>query len=149
MYLTQALKRSAQVNENGLATKDGNRSFTWKQSMQRISKLAGGLKKLDFKTDERAAILSLNSDRYFEILYAAPWAGGIFVPINTRLAPPEIEFWLNDSESSILFVDKNFSNIAKKLIDNKNNWNLILLSIGFAFLIIGLFDHYLISLYQG
>ena len=68
MYLTQALKRSAQVNENGLATKDGNRSFTWKQSMQRISKLAGGLKKLDFKTNERAAILSLNSDRYFEIL---------------------------------------------------------------------------------
>ena len=117
MYLTQALKRSAQVNENGLATKDGNRSFTWKQSMQRISKLAGGLKKLDFKTDERAAILSLNSDRYFEILYAAPWAGGIFVPINTRLAPPEIEFWLNDSESSILFVDKNFSNIAKELIE--------------------------------
>ena len=117
MYLTQALKRSAQVNENGLATKDGNRSFTWKQSMQRISKLAGGLKKLDLKTDERAAILSLNSDRYFEILYAAPWAGGIFVPINTRLAPPEIEFWLNDSESSILFVDKNFSNIAKELIE--------------------------------
>ncbi len=42
-----------------------------------------------------------------------------------------------------------FYYIAKKLIDNKNNWNLILLSIGFAFLIIGLFDHYLISLYQG
>ena len=41
----------------------------------------------------------------------------IFVPINTRLAPPEIEFWLNDSESSILFVDKNFSNIAKELIE--------------------------------
>ena len=116
MYITQALKRSAQVNENGLATKDGNRSYTWKQSLDRVSKLASGLQNLGFKTGERAAILSLNSDRYFEALYAAPWAGGIFVPINTRLAPPEIEFWLNDSESSILFVDNNFSEIALELI---------------------------------
>ena len=47
-------------------------------------------------------------------LYAAVWAGGIFVPINTRLAPPEIEFWLNDSESSLLFVDKTFADIIEK-----------------------------------
>ena len=118
MYITQSLKRSAQVNSNGLATKDGERSFTWKQSLDRISKLAGALKTLGFKTGERAAILSLNSDRYFEALYAAPWAGGIFVPINTRLAPLEIEFWLNDSESSILFVDKNFSEVALELISS-------------------------------
>ena len=75
MYITQALKRSAQVNENGLATRDGNRSYTWKQSLDRVSKLASGLQNLGFKTGERAAILSLNSDRYFEALYAAPWAG--------------------------------------------------------------------------
>ena len=36
-------------------------------------------------------------------------------PINTRLAPPEIEFWINDSESKVLFVDKNFAEVVINL----------------------------------
>ena len=115
MYLTQALKRAAQINGNELATQDNNRIRTWSESLERISKLAGAMQKLGFKDNDRSAILSLNSDRYFEALYAAVWAGGIFVPINTRLAPPEIAFWLQDSESSILFVDKNFSEVIEEL----------------------------------
>ena len=46
--------------------------------------------------------------------------GGVFVPINTRLAPPEIQFWINDSESKIIFVDSNFSEVVKTLVkENK------------------------------
>ena len=114
MYLTQALKRAVQINGNKLATQDNKRIRTWSDSVNRIGKLASAMKKLGFKDNDRSAILSLNSDRYFESLYAAVWAGGIFVPINTRLAPPEIEFWLNDSESSLLFVDKSFAEIVEK-----------------------------------
>ena len=114
MYLTQALKRAVQINGNKLATQDNKRIRTWSESVNRIGKLAGAMQKLGFKDNDRSAILSLNSDRYFESLYAAVWAGGIFVPINTRLAPPEIEFWLNDSESSLLFVDETFAEIVEK-----------------------------------
>ena len=57
---------------------------------------------------ERVAILALNSDRYYEYYFAVPWAGAVFVPINTRLAPAEIVYWLNDSESSVLFIDETF-----------------------------------------
>ena len=114
MYLTQALKRAAQINGNQLATQDHDRKRTWKESLNRISRLAGAMQSIGFKENDRSAILSLNSDRYFEALYAAVWAGGIFVPINTRLAPPEIEFWLNDSESSLLFVDKTFAETIEK-----------------------------------
>ena len=63
---------------------------------------------------DRVAILAHNSDRYFGFLYSVSWAGAVFVPINTRLAPPEIEFWLNDSESSLLFVDKVFAPVIEK-----------------------------------
>tara|TARA_B100000686_G_scaffold10950_1_gene10972 strand:+ start:2554 stop:4119 length:1566 start_codon:yes stop_codon:yes gene_type:complete len=114
LYLTQALKRAVQINRNELATQDQDRTRTWSESLIRISKLAGAMQKLGFKDNDRSAILSLNSDRYFEALYAAVWAGGIFVPINTRLAAPEIEFWLNDSESSLLFVDSAFAEIVNK-----------------------------------
>ena len=114
MYLTQALKSAVQIRGNEIATQDHDRTRTWSESLLRIKKLAGAMQKLGFRNNDRSAILSLNSDRYFEALYAAVWAGGIFVPINTRLAPPEIEFWLNDSESSLLFVDKAFVKIIEQ-----------------------------------
>ena len=40
---------------------------------------------------DRVAILALNSDRYFELMYAIPWLGAVMVPVNTRLATPGSE----------------------------------------------------------
>jgi len=54
------------------------------------------------------AILALNSDRYLEYYYGVPWAGGVVVPVNIRLAPPEIVYTLNDSGTEILVVDDVF-----------------------------------------
>ena len=94
-----------------MATSFNERTFTWKESLKRISKLASGIKKLGVNLEDRVAILAHNSDRYFEFIYSVSWLGGVFVPINTRLAPPEIQFWINDSESKVIFVDSNFSSV--------------------------------------
>ena len=115
MYITQALKRNVQLFPNKTSTAYLDRSFTWQESLERISKIAYSIKKLDISEGDRVAILAHNSDRYFEFLYSVSWAGAVFVPINTRLAPPEIEFWINDSESKLLFVDKNFAEIVINL----------------------------------
>jgi long-chain acyl-CoA synthetase len=71
-------------------------------------KLAGALRGLGLGPGGRVAILALNSDRFLEYLYAVPWAGGIVVPVNVRLAPPEILQILEDSGSEILIVDDAF-----------------------------------------
>ncbi len=115
MYITQALKRNVQLFPNKTATAYMDRSFTWKESLDRVTKIAFSMKKLNINKGDRVAILSHNSDRYFEFLYSASWAGAVFVPINTRLASPEIQFWINDSESKVIFVDKNFSKIIENL----------------------------------
>ena len=115
MYLTQALRRAVQVRGKALATCDGERVHSWSDCVERIAKLGGALAKLGITDGERAAILALNSDRYYEFIYAALWAGGVFVPINTRLAPPEIAFWLSDSESKVLLVDDSFAAVAATL----------------------------------
>jgi len=108
MYLTQALKRSVQINAAGPATSYRGRERSWAQVQQRVACLAGALHGLGHESGERAAILALNCDRYFEFYYGVAWAGSVFVPINTRLAPPEVEFWLNDSGSRVLFIDDQF-----------------------------------------
>ena len=115
MYLTQAIKRAVQVNAGGLATLDSGRERTWAECGRRVAKLAGALRELGIRDGQRAAVLARNSDRYFEFFQAVAWSGGVFVPINTRLAPPEIAYWLNDSGSEVLFVDDAFLAAVKSL----------------------------------
>ena len=103
MYLSQAIKRSEQTNANGVATIFGDRRYTWTQSHARIALLAGALRSLGVAANDGVAIMAMNNDRYYEFFYAVVWAGGVFVPINTRLALPEVDFWLSDSGSKILF----------------------------------------------
>src|SRR5438874_2601687 len=54
----------------------------------------------------------LNCHRYLELYYACARMGAVIVPLNIRLARPEIVFILNDSESKALIVDKTFAPYA-------------------------------------
>jgi long-chain acyl-CoA synthetase len=92
-----------------LATVNGERQQTWNQFNEKIARFAGGLQTLGVHEDDCVAMLALNSDRYFEFMYAVPWAGAIFQPINTRLAGPEVVYWLNDSEAKVVLVDSSFT----------------------------------------
>jgi acyl-CoA synthetase (AMP-forming)/AMP-acid ligase II len=105
MHITQGLKRAVLVNGNGIATIDGDRQQTWHEFAHRIARLAGALISLGLKEDDRVAMLALNSDRHLEYYFATIWAGGIFVPLNTRLAPAEIGTILTDADAHILVVD--------------------------------------------
>lgn len=115
MYVTQAVKRAAQVRGNGVATCDGERTRTWRECAGRIARLAGALRGLGIADGARTAVLAMNGDRYFEYLYATVWAGGVFVPVNTRLAPPEAAFWIDDSEARVLFCDDTFAPMVRQM----------------------------------
>src|SRR5262245_19229908 len=97
MHLTQALRRAAQIRPRAIATTDGDVQWIWTDVIDRVSRAAGMLRQLGLESGDRAAVLSLNNARYFELLFAVPWAGGSVVPLNTRLAPAEIDYILQDS----------------------------------------------------
>ncbi|CAN5672812.1 long-chain fatty acid--CoA ligase [soil metagenome] len=103
--LTQGLRRAVQIRPNGPATAFASRRRTWEQTLDRVSRVAGALAALNIRRGDRVAILALNSDRYFELMYALPWIGAVMVPLNTRLAAPEIEYILQDSGAVALLID--------------------------------------------
>lgn len=115
MYLTQGLRRAGQIRPHAIATREGGAQRTWSEVIDRVARAAGALKALDFAGGDRAAVLSLNSGRYFETLFSVPWAGGSAVPLNTRLAGPEIDFILADSGARFLFVDDTFAPLLDSL----------------------------------
>lgn len=106
--ITQFLRRAVQTNGQGIATICGTRTQNWRQFADRSARLAGALLGLGYRQGDRIGILALNSDRYLESFFGLATAGVIFVPINTRLAPPELVFWLADSGCTGLLIDDAF-----------------------------------------
>lgn len=115
MHFAQMLCRAAQTNGATRALKDGAFDCLWSETEERVARLAAALRSLGVGDGERIAILSLNSSRYFEAQFAIGWAGGVAVPINTRLAPAEIDYILSDSGAIGLFVDRTFLPILDRL----------------------------------
>ena len=128
MHLSQCINRAVQLNPQGLATVFGERTHTWVEFKDRVARLAQGLKSVGVKDNDRVAILALNSDRYLEYFFGVPWAGGMVVPINTRLAPPEIIFTLNDSETKVLVVDDAFVDMLPALKGKMDSVTTIIFS---------------------
>ena len=105
MYLTQGLRRAHQIRPRTKSTVFRGRRRLWSETAERVARLAGGLKAAGVKPGDRVAIMALNSDRYYELMYAIPWLGAAMVPINTRLATPEVQYILEDAGVRVLFID--------------------------------------------
>ena len=115
MEITQGLRRAVQVRPHGPSTVFRERCRTWGETGERVARLASGMIDLGLAKGGRSAILALNSDRYFEYLLAVPMAGAAVVPINIRLAAPEIQYILEDSGAEILFIDDRFAPVLDTL----------------------------------
>ncbi|MDE2454828.1 MAG: AMP-binding protein, partial [Burkholderiales bacterium] len=115
MQLTQALRRAAQIYPHRTSTVFGERCRTWAETQNRVARLAGGLAALGLEPGDRVAIIGLNSDRFLETVYAVLWTGCVVVPGNTRWAPAEHAYALQDSSPSLWIVDTQFAEMARKL----------------------------------
>jgi long-chain acyl-CoA synthetase len=113
--MTQLIRRLAQTDRDMIATAMDDRQQTWSEFNSKVARFAGGLQALGVQADTAVAILALNSDRYFEFMFAVPWAGGVFQPVNTRLAGPEVVYWLNDSAAKVLLVDTAFAPLVETI----------------------------------
>src|ERR1700758_539620 len=86
----------------------GKDRFTYAQFADRVSKLAGALRKSGVQPGDRVAFLSMNCHRLLEAYYGVIEAGAVLLPLNIRLSPGELAYILNDSGAVILFVQSCF-----------------------------------------
>jgi fatty-acyl-CoA synthase len=83
-----------------------NRNFTFAQADDRARRLAAHLARhCDVTKGDRIAVLAMNSTDMLEIHAACAKLGAIFLPLNWRLMPPEIDFILSDAAPTVLIHD--------------------------------------------
>ena len=87
---------------------DGDIRLTYRELGARVNRLANALKGLGLKKGDRVAILDWNSLRYAEAYYACAIAGLTFLPLNSRLAAPELEYIFNDADARALVFSEPF-----------------------------------------
>lgn len=105
MSVTNAVLQALEPHLDEMGSIFRDRTRTWRELLDRVARVAGGLRDLGVGPDDRVAILADNSDRYLELYLAIGWAGGVITPLNTRWSADENRFAVADSEPRVIFVD--------------------------------------------
>jgi len=115
--MRQLIKRNAFLYPGKLAMKEYERGKTWtyKELWDRVNRIGNALYGVGLKKGDRVSMLSQNSFEYAELFNAIPAAGFTFVPLNFRLALPEVLGVMNDAESKALFLDAQYAQFADQL----------------------------------
>nr|WP_315267584.1 o-succinylbenzoate--CoA ligase [Microbacterium lemovicicum] len=82
--------------------------LTYKELADATERAAAVLASQGVSRGDRVAYLGENSPGFIIALFATVQLGAVFVPINTRLAPPEVAHILRDSAASLLVHDVEF-----------------------------------------
>lgn len=110
------IQRSAFVYPNRVAQIHQDTQYTWGETYERCVKLASALNKLGVKKGETVSFLCPNIPPMFEAHFGVPMSGGVLNAINTRLDAEAVAFILQHAETKVLFVDREFGEIAEKAL---------------------------------
>jgi fatty-acyl-CoA synthase len=98
------LRERTQRSESRPALTFRGETWTYSDLGRRVERFAGALSAGGVVRGDRVGYLGLNHPSFLVAMFAASRLGAIFVPLNFRLAAPEIEFAVNDAGIHTLLV---------------------------------------------
>ena len=114
--IVQVLRDRAAAHPDQVALVDGDgRKLTYGELQQRSNRLAQYLLQRGVTVGDRVAHLDRNAPAAAELLLAAAKVGAALVPLNWRLAAPELQALLQDSQAKLLFHGPAFAEVAQQL----------------------------------
>lgn len=72
--------------------------FTWSEYNARTNRFCHAARRLGIGNGDRVGLLALNEPEYLYMFYGLGKIGAILVPVNYRLAGPEMQYILSDSD---------------------------------------------------
>ena len=106
LTLADPLEHARRLHGGNVAVIDGDRRLSYTELSVRAHALGAGLRAMGVARGDRVALLAANGHRYFEAFFGIPAHGMFLVPLNTRLAVPELVAILRDSGARVLLTDR-------------------------------------------
>ncbi|HEV2283555.1 MAG TPA: long-chain-fatty-acid--CoA ligase [bacterium] len=114
----QFFRRAADVYGDRTALVDGGERYTYAEFAGRCLRLAAALREFGLGPGDRAAVLAPNTHRALECYTAVPLAGGVLVPLNTRLDAADYRYIVDHAGCRVLLADPSFADLAGSLRDD-------------------------------
>lgn len=102
------LKRAAVVFPHSPAVAYGSKSLSYRELVVAVEKRSTALRNLGVCPGDRVAIMMPNTPEMLFAHFSVPLMDAILVPVNTRLAPEEVQYILDHSGSKVLIVDAEY-----------------------------------------
>ena len=90
-------------------------TLSWKALNDRSNRMGQVLSGLGIQAQDRVAMLGANSVQYFELLFGISKLDAIFLPLNWRLAVPELQGVMEDAAPRLLIADSDYAGVATQI----------------------------------
>ncbi|MCW5732173.1 MAG: fatty acid--CoA ligase, partial [Alphaproteobacteria bacterium] len=111
-----AREQGLRIGERTAIVHEGGR-LSYAELDRRVSRVANGLIAAGIRPGARIALLDKNDPSFFELMLGAIRARAVLVPVNFRLAAPEVAYILKDARAEMLFVGPDFVGLVEGIRD--------------------------------
>ncbi|MCM3766184.1 class I adenylate-forming enzyme family protein [Neobacillus niacini] len=115
MFIFEQLAQHAQTQPDKVITSFQNRETTYGEFFQKAVNLAGYFQSKGYKKEDIIALYLQNSDDFLIVYYACQLGGFAVLPVNTKLAAPEVEYIFNHSEAKALIYDVRLKDVLNQM----------------------------------
>ena len=114
--VADVIRRHAAHQPEAVALRHGERELGYGELDERSNRLAQALLARGVGTGRRVAYLDRSSPEVVELLFAASKVGAVLVPLNWRLAAPELAAVLADAQAPVLIAGPAFREVAEDML---------------------------------
>jgi len=115
--MDRLLVRSVARFPDKLALTDGQgRRYTYRELADLVARLSGGIAAQGVEPGDRVAVMMRSHTGYVAAYYAVITAGRVLVPINVRLAPPELAYILGNAGVRLILADREFAPVIERAL---------------------------------
>jgi acyl-CoA synthetase (AMP-forming)/AMP-acid ligase II len=102
MNLSSVVRHHAERDGSRRALSFGDEARTYSELWERTQTVAGALRAAGVGKGDVVAVLLHNSLEFVELMCATAHVGGIFMPLNWRLAPPELTYICSHAGAAVV-----------------------------------------------
>ncbi|MCW2830448.1 MAG: hypothetical protein JWP31_1140, partial [Aeromicrobium sp.] len=103
-----ALRHWARETPTAMALAHGRRACSFAELVSRFDSVGGSLVRGGVGRGSRVAYIGRNSIEFFEVLLGVASIGAVIVPVNWRLAAPEVAAIIADAGAGLVFAEAEF-----------------------------------------